>query len=322
MQGRDTRIMALSIHFVGIDVAKEWLDVWFEAEKRLERFTNDAAGWAALLARSDLLGPRSGVRFAFEASGGYERGLRNALVEAGCGVARVNPLRVRLYARGIGRTAKNDRIDARVIARFAAAVEFHPEVVNPARERLAELVTHRRRLIDDRTALSNQLGAVRDTELRVQIRQRLAQIERHIDKTDVLLRGVLGTVPEMAEKIRVMKTLVGIKDITANTLAALLPELGKLNRRAIAALAGLAPFDRDSGTMRGKRCISGGRASVRTALYMAARAAARSKSSLGAFYARLIADGKTPKVATVALMRKMLVTLNAMLRDNKPWKLA
>jgi len=312
--------MALLIQFVGIDVAKEWLDVWFEAQKRLERFSNDPGGWVALLAFVDGLGPRSGYCFAFEASGGYERGVRDALIEAGCGVTRVNPLRVRLYARSIGRVAKNDRIDARVIARFAAAVEFHPEVLDPARERLAELVTHRRRLIDDRTALSNQLGTVRGADLRRQISQRLAQIARHIVKTDALLQEKLGTIPAMVERVRLMKTLAGVKDVTANALVALLPELGKLNRRAIAALVGLAPFDRDSGKMKGKRSICGGRAGVRVALYMAARAAASSKSPLGAFYARLIADGKTPKVATVALMRKMLTTLNAMLRDGHVWK--
>lgn len=312
--------MALSIHFVGIDVAKEWLDVWFEAEKCLERFTNDPAGWAALLAFADHLGPCSGFCFAFEASGGYERGLRAALIEAGCQVTRVNPLRVRLYARGIGRTAKNDRIDARVIARFAAAVEFHPEILDPARERLAELVMHRRRLIDDRTALGNQLGTVQGTDLRSQIRQRLAQIERHITKTDALIEEVLGALPEALGKVNLMKTLAGVKDITANTLTALLPELGKLDRRAIAALVGLAPFDRDSGKMKGRRCIGGGRAPVRIVLYMAARAAALSKSPLGDYYKRLIAEGKKPKVATVALMRKILVTLNAMLRDGEPWK--
>lgn len=312
--------MALLIHFVGIDVAKEWLDVWFEAEKRLERFTNDPAGWAALLAMADLLGARSGFCFAFEASGGYERGLRGALIEAGCQVTRVNPLRVRLYARGIGRTAKNDRIDARVIARFATAVEFRPEILDPARERLAELIMHRRRLIDDRTALGNQLGTVQGVDLRSQIRQRFAQIERHITKTDALIGEALGVIPEELERVRLMKTLAGVKDITANTLAALLPELGKLNRRAIAALAGLAPFDHDSGKMKGKRCIRGGRGTVRTALYMAARAAALSKSPLGDFYRRLIDEGKMPKVATVALMRKILITLNAILRDGEPWK--
>lgn len=312
--------MALSIHFVGIDVAKEWLDVWCEALKRLERFSNDAAGWAALLALVEPLGPRAGICFAFEASGGYEQGLRAALSDAGCVVMRLNPLRVRLYARGIGRTAKNDRIDAKVIARFAAAIELNPDVLDPARERLAELVTHRRRLIDDRTALSNQLGTVRSADLRVQIRLRLAQIERQVAKTEALIREAIGAEPAFVEKVRLLKTLAGVKDVTANALVALLPELGALNRRAIAALAGLAPFDHDSGKMKGKRCISGGRAAVRTALYMAARAAALSKTTLGAYYAKLIADGKEPKVATVALMRKMLTTLNAMLRDGQPWK--
>ena len=313
--------MALSIQFVGIDVAKNWLDVWVEALKRYERFSNDAQGWVLLMMMLDGLGPRSGISIAFEASGGYERALRSTLLEARYAVFRVNPLRVRLYARSLGRNAKNDRIDARTIARFAAAIEAHPEILDPQRERLAELVLHRRRLVDDRTALTNQLGTVQSIDLRTQFRQRLAQIERHITKTELLIHNLVDASPVLVQKIRLMKTLAGVKGITAASLAALLPELGTLDRRAIAALVGLAPFDHDSGRMKGKRCISGGRASVRIVLYMAARAAARSKSSLGAFYAKLIADGKTPKVATVALMRKMLVTLNAMLRDGQPWKL-
>jgi transposase len=312
--------MALSIQFVGIDVSKDWLDVWCETFKRLERFSNDAHGWNALLGLAQDLGPAAGVRFAFEASGGYERGLRKALCEAGYSVLRLNPLRVRLYARGIGRTAKNDRIDARVIARFAAAVELQADVLDPNRERLAELVMHRRRLVDDRTALSNQLGTTQSADLRGQIRLRLMQIERLITKTEALIKDTIGAAPALIEKARLLKTLVGVKDVTANALIALLPELGTLNRRAIAALAGLAPFDHDSGKMKGRRCISGGRTDVRTALYMAARSAALSKSTLGAFYKRLIAEGKPPKTATVALMRKMLTTLNAMLRDSQPWK--
>ena len=312
--------MALSIQFVGIDVSKEWLDVWFEALKRPERFSNDILGWGSLLALAESLGPPADIRFAFEASGGYERGLRKILHEAGYSVLRLNPLRVRLYARGIGRSAKNDRIDARVIARFAAAVELQPDILDPVRERLAELVMHRRRLVDDRTALGNQLDTTQSPDLRSQIRLRLAQIERHIAKTETLIKDAIGAAPALSEKARLLKTLIGVKDVTANALIALLPELGTLNRRAIAALAGLAPFDHDSGKMKGQRCISGGRCSVRTVLYMAARSAALSKSTLGAFYKRLISDGKTPKVATVALMRKMLTTLNAMIRDGQPWK--
>src|SRR5882757_8473677 len=150
MQGRDTRIMALHLTFVGIDVSKDWLDLWLAPLKRFERTSNDAAGWAAVIALVKPLGIEAGVVVAFEATGGYEQGLRQVLLEAGFEVRRLNPLRVRLYAKSLGRNAKNDRIDARVIARYAEAADTMPETLDPARERLAELVAHRRRLIDER----------------------------------------------------------------------------------------------------------------------------------------------------------------------------
>ena len=312
--------MALELIFVGIDVSKDWLDVWLAPLKRLERISNDAAGWAALIGLLRSVGDQAGIVVAFEATGGYELGLRQSVLEAGFDARRLNPLRVRLYARSLGRYAKNDRIDARLIARYAEAADTTPDILDPAREHLAELVSHRRRLVDERVAVGNQLGTLRSALLQAQNRRRLTLIERQIEETDALILAAIAEVPSFRAKIQLLKTLKGIKDITARTLVALLPELGRLSRRAIAALVGLAPFDHDSGKFSGTRSIAGGRAAVRTALYMAARAAARSKSPLGAFYKRLIAAGKPPKVATVALMRKMLVTLNAMIRDNEPWK--
>lgn len=312
--------MALPLTFVGIDVAKDWLDLWLAPVKRFERTSNDAVGWAAAIDLMKSLGQVAGIVVAFEASGGYERGLRQALLEAGLEVRRLNPLRVRLYARSLGRNAKNDRIDARIIARYAAAADITPEILDPAREHLAELVSHRRRLIDERTAVSNQTNMLRCPRLQAHNRKRLALIGRQIEETDALILETIAQRPALAAKAELLKTLKGVKDITAMTLVALLPELGRINRRAVAALVGLAPFDHDSGKFKGTRSIAGGRSPVRTALYMAARAAARSKSPLGRFYQRLIAAGKTPKVATVALMRKMLVTLNAMVRDSQPWK--
>ena len=312
--------MALQRIFVGIDVSKDWLDLWLEPPKRFERVSNDAAGWAAILGLLNALGAAAGLVVAFEATGGYERGLRQALLEAGFEVRRLNPLRVRLYAKSLGRNAKNDRIDARVIARYAEAADTMPETLDPARERLAELVSHRRRLIDERVALGNQTAILGCRLLQTQNRKRLALIARHVDQTDALIREAVGQLPSLLAKLELLKTLKGVKDVTAIALLALLPELGRITRRTIAALVGLAPFDHDSGKLKGARAIAGGRTPVRTALYMAARAAARSKSPLGDFYRRLIAAGKTPKVATVALMRKMLVTLNAMVRDNQTWK--
>lgn len=312
--------MALQLTFVGIDVSKDWLDLWLAPLKRFERAGNDAAGWAAVIGLLQSLGIEAGLVVAFEATGGYEQGLRQALLEAGFDVRRLNPLRVRLYAKSLGRNAKNDRIDARVIARYAQAADITPEILDPARERLAELVSHRRRLVDERVAVGNQTGTLRSVLLQTQNRKRLALIERQIEETDALILTATGQVPNLKAKVEMLKTLKGVKDITAMALVALLPELGRISRRAISALVGLAPFDHDSGKFKGSRSIAGGRAAVRTALYMAARAAARSKSPLGDFYKRLTAAGKPPKVATVALMRKMLVTLNAMIRDNQAWK--
>jgi transposase len=314
--------MALSIHYVGIDVSKAQLDVWDERTHRVEQFANDESGWARLLAELEQRGELTGTRVAIEATGGYENGLRRALLMAGIETVRLNPKRVRLYARSLGRNAKNDRIDARVIARYAAAADLHPEELDASRERLAELVSHRRRLVDERTAISNQTALVRIAELREQNHRRLDQITAQIAATDALMQESVDQSPELADKLRLLTTLKGVKQVTGLALIALLPELGRLNRRAIAALVGLAPFDHDSGKLKGIRCIEGGRAPVRTALYMAAKAAAKGRGYLPDYYKRLIADGKKPKVATVALMRKMLVTLNAMAREKQPWKLA
>ena len=312
--------MALSLLVVGIDVSKDWLDVWSERSRQPQRFGNDEPGWGALLAWLGAHAELSGLVVAFEATGGYERGLRQALLEAGVTVHKVNPLRVRLYARSLGRHAKNDRIDARMIARYAQAAETRPEILDPARERLAELVMHRRRLVNERVGVSNQIATMRAAALIAHHRARLALLERQIAQTDQLIDEALATAPGPGETVRRLSTLKGVKRVTAATLIALLPELGTLNRRAIAALVGLAPFDHDSGRLHGKRAIAGGRSAGRSVLYMAARAAANSKSALAAFYKRLIAQGKSAKVATVALMRKMIVILNAMMREQQDWR--
>jgi len=312
--------MALRRIFVGIDVAKDWLDLWLAPSNRFERIANGSAGWVQLVTLLEPLG--AGVVVAFEATGGYEDGLRRTLLAAGFDVRRLNPLRVRLYARSLGRNAKNDRIDARIIARYAEVADTTPEILDPARERLAELVSHRRRLVEERVAVGNQTAVLGSALLKAQNGKRLALIEQQVDQTDELIADAIGAAPDLCAKRALLMTLKGVKQVTATTLVALLPELGRITRKAIAALVGVAPFDRDSGRFSGTRSIAGGRAAVRTALYMAARAAALSKSTLGSFYKRLITAGKPPKVATVALMRKMLTTLNAILRDNKPWNFA
>lgn len=233
--------MALQRIFVGIDVSKDWLDLWLEPAKRFERVSNDAAGWAAILGVLNSLGVAAGLVVAFEATGGYERGLRQALLEAGFDVRRLNPLRVRLYAKSLGRNAKNDRIDARVIARYAEAADTMPETVDPARERLAELVAHRRRLIGERVALGNQTGILGCRLLQTQNRKRLALIARHIEQTDALIREAIGQIPSLLAKLELLKTLKGVKDVTAIALLAQLPELGGITRRATPLWSVLPP---------------------------------------------------------------------------------
>jgi transposase len=311
--------MAQTLSFVGIDVSKDMLDLWVEPFNQHQRLPNDAAGLTALRALLEQLGGAPAVVVACEASGGYERPLRTALLEAGYDLRRLNPARVRLYARSLGRNAKNDRIDARTIARYARTADTQPEVLDQQRERLAELVAHRRRLVDERVAISNADATLQQATLRAHSRARLDLLARQIVQTEALIAEAIAASPEAQQKLALLKSLKGIKDVAAATLLANLPELGRLNRRQIAALVGLAPFDHDSGRLKGSRCIAGGRSSVRNVLYMAARAAARSHSSLADTYNRLITAGKTPKVATIALMRKMIVILNAILRDGKPW---
>jgi transposase len=312
--------MPQALNFVGIDVSKLWLDVWIETTKHHHRFTNTADGHRALFDALAPLGQPGAVILACEASGGFEHDLRHAALTAGFDFRRVNAARVRLCAESLGRKAKNDRIDAQIIARYAQIADTRPEILDKAREKLAELVSHRRRLIDARVAASNQAAALRLPALLKQNKAHLALLERQIAATDKLIRDSIAEQPELDRKVRLLNSLKGIGEVTAATLLALLPELGQINRRAIAALAGLAPFDHDSGRHKGKRAIAGGRAPVRAVLYMAARAAARSHSPLKTHYEKLINAGKKPAVATIALMRKMLVTLNAILRDDQPWK--
>jgi transposase len=312
--------MTLQRKFVGIDISGEWLDLWLEPEKRYARFAHAADGLDGLVAVLRSLGPEVATTVAFEATGGCERDLRERLLECGFEVHLVNAAWVRLYARSLGQKAKNDRLDARIIARYAMTADTHPQRLDREREHLAELVSQRQWLVSERVAVTNHGRSQRDEALRAQQREHVAFLDRQIAATEALIRTALGDAPSLAAKVKLMKTLKGVKDITATVLVALLPELGTVTRHAIAALAGVAPFDHDSGTMAGKRAIAGGRAPVRTALYMAARAAALSKSPLGDVYRRHVAAGKAKKVATVALMRKMLVTLNAMLREGTSWK--
>jgi transposase len=305
---------------VGIDISKDRCDVAClpESVHVPSSVGNDARGHAALAARLKEMGPRLIV---LEATGSLHRLLVAALAAASLPVVVVNPRQVRDFARALGVLAKTDAIDAMVLARFG-------EKMNPAirplpdaeSSTLTDLLTRRHQLVELRTAESNRLGQATSPRIKASIRAVLTTIEKQIASIDDDLDDRIKRSPVWKEKEDLLTSVPGVGPLTARTLLACLPELGTISRQAIAALVGVAPFNRDSGLMRGKRTIWGGRAAVRSALYMAALVASRYNPIVKTYYAKLLAAGKPKKLALVACMRKLLVTLNAMLRTRTPWR--
>jgi transposase len=309
--------MAQMVTTAGIDVSKQWLDValWPKRDEVL-RVNRDAAGLRELTA---WLQEHNAVRVGLEASGGYEREVFDALEVQGFEVALLNPLQVRRFAQAKGRLAKNDRADARTIAHFTAVMVEAP---SPSRRReldeLSEQLNFRRQLrawIDDCT---NQLEHLRDKGLRRKTEARRLKLQAELKAHDKALAKRVAQHQEWSALAKRLCAVPGVGPVLSQTLIALLPELGKLSRRAIASLVGVAPFDNDSGQRRGNRRIQGGRAVVREVLYMATLSAKTWNPAIAAFAKRLA--GKEFKVIMVACMRKLLVILNAMLRDGADWK--
>jgi len=304
-------------HFVGIDVAKQSFDVCvFPEEKRLS-LSYDEGGLRQL--RRQL--PKEGTcLIVIEATGGYQRRLVAELAEAGHRVAVVNPRQVRDFARGLGVLAKTDRIDAAVIARFGQHVR--PRTVEKTPEKQAELeqiVVRRRQLVDLRTAESNRLETISVKSVQKSIQQVVNLLNKQIERIEKDILALLESDDDWKDKRKLLDSVPGIGPVTIASLLAELPELGFLNRQEIAALVGLAPFNRDSGRFRGKRSIWGGRASVRSVLYMAALSARRCNPIIRQFAKRLEAEGKLFKVVITACMRKLLVILNTMVKNNTHW---
>lgn len=303
--------------FVGIDVSKRTFDVAVhdvQEEPRSE--ANDEAGIARLVATLQELAPALVV---VESTGRLQMPLVGALAAVGIPVAVVNPRQVRDFAKAMGHLAKTDRIDAKILARFAHAVR--PEVrALPDEEtrELAAMVTRRRQLIDMLTAERNRLDGT-PKAVRKGIQVHVRWLERQLKQTDKDLNGKLRNSPLWREKDKLFQSVPGVGPKTSMTLLADLPELGKLNRKQIAALVGVAPFNRDSGAFKGRRAIWGGRAPVRAVLYMAAVSASSHNPVIAAFYSRLVNAGKPKKVALTACMRKLLTILNAMARTGTPW---
>jgi transposase len=302
---------------VGIDVSKERLDVAVHPSGEHFGVPNDDAGWREVIRRLKPMGARA---IGIEASGGYERGAIGALLRAGLSVRSVNAWKLRQFAKAAGLLAKNDRLDAQAIAWFVATLPCREARYDPALDQLAELVTLRRQIVDDKLRLGNQLEHLRDTSLRRLQARRIGQLDRDVAQLDRRIAEAIAATPALEARHRLLCSMPGVGPVVAATLIALLPELGSLRNRPIGALVGVVPYDFDSGKMRGLRCIFGGRAAVRRVLFMAAQAAAIWNPTLKAFKQRLLAVGKKPKVAIIAVMRKLVVTLNAMVRDNAPWQ--
>ena len=304
--------------FVGIDVSKDRLDVHLRPGGDSFTVPRDGEGIEALAARLRELAPQLVV---IEATGGFETVVAAGLAAAGLPLAVVNPRQIRDFARAVGRLAKTDPLDAAIIAHFGEAVRPEPRAVpDEAARALGELVARRRQIVEmmvaerNRRRLMTQKKAIRTVDrVLATLQAQLSDIEKEIDD------AIRGT-PAWRAAEDLLISVPGIGPKIARTLIAELPELGQLDRRSIAALAGLAPFNRDSGRMRGRRTIAGGRAPVRSALFMAVLVSIRRNMPLAQTYHRLVHAGKPPKVAIVACMRKLLGILNAILRDKTPWQ--
>ena len=306
--------------FVGIDVAKDRLDVHLRPSGEPFAVARDGKGLEELTAR---LGGSEVALVVLEATGGFEVTVAAALCAAGLPLAVVNPRQIRDFARATGRLAKTDALDAAAIAHFAEAVRPEPRSLPDEQARaLAELVARRRQIVAMMTAERNRRKRLASRRTIRSVDRVLATLQRELSKLETELRDAIRKSPAWRQAEDLLKSVPGIGDTAARTLIADLPELGTLSRRRIAALVGVVPFNRDSGKKRGKRTIAGGRANVRATLYMAALTASRHNPILKAFYQHLIAKGKTKKAALTAVMRKLLTILNAILRDKKPWKTA
>jgi transposase len=303
---------------IGIDVSKMRLDVYGLEDGRRLAVGNDAVGIAAL---ADQLGLGARDLLVMEASGGYERLPHRLLSERGLRVAIVNAARVRDFARASGCLAKTDRVDAAVIARYGAFARPAPTpLVTGARQILAELLAYRRQLTAEITARSQQLGHLTTPALRQRAAAALGRLRAERQELAQLIEQAIAADGALATTAALLQSMPGVGPVLVATLLAELPELGTLDRRQIASLVGVAPIAKDSGTRQGRRPIRGGRGVVRAPLYMAALVASRSNPTLRAVYQRLLANAKPAKLALVVLMRKMLITLNAMLRSATPWR--
>ncbi|HET9477014.1 MAG TPA: transposase [Dehalococcoidia bacterium] len=301
--------------YVGIDVSQEYLDVAVSGKKSVQRVRNDETSLETFAGHLLELRPELVV---LEASGGFERRPARTLLSASLPVAVVNPRQVREFARSQGCLAKTDAIDARILARFAEVSRPAPtKLSSEAEEQLRALELRRRQLVGIVVAERNRLSASPRTAGRIE--EHLRWLEEDVKKVEKEMQELVESDPGLQAKAAILTSVPGVGPILAVTLLSGLPELGLLNRKEIAALVGVAPLNWDSGKLRGKRAIWGGRAHIRSTLYMAALVASRCNPVIRALYQRLCAAGKPKKVALVAAMRKLLITLNTMLKNQSKW---
>jgi transposase len=303
--------------FVGIDVAKQSFDVASNRTRDVRQFIYDQHGLEQLVEHLRTLSPRLIV---MEATGGLERRLLHQLIIAGFSVSIVNPRQIRDFAKAFNQLAKTDAIDARIIASFAEVVQPRRcELPQEYEQKLQALVTRRRQVIEARVRKVNRLDRTHDDQMISMIQQAIDLYSRQLKQLNEQIEQLIDQTPALQQRAAILRSAPGIGPATTGSLIAELPELGRLNRQQIAKLVGVAPINRDSGQMRGRRTTTAGRTSVRNALYMATLVATRRNPQIAAFYQRLLSNGKSKMVALVASMRKFLTILNLMIARQTPW---
>lgn len=305
---------------IGIDVSKDHLDAHRLPDGAARRFTNTRSGLTQLIR---WIGSSGVARVVFEPTGRYHLELERRLDAAGLPVVKVNPRQAKRFVQALGVRAKTDRADAAMLARMGAALALEPQPVRPeVLQDLNDLMAARRALVKDRTAAKNRAKGLRLAILSRLNRMRLARIEADLKAIDRAILEIIEASPELRSRHEILVSIAGISEVTAAAILAMMPELGQLDRKQVASLAGLAPVTRQSGRWTGKAFIQGGRAALRQALYMPAVVACRFNPDLKAKYDQLIAAGKPAKLAITAVMRKLIVLANALIRDNRHWQAA
>jgi transposase len=319
MQGKDMlETSATGPIYGGIDVCKDRLDCIFLPTGEAFSVSNDEGGWRSLKRK---LATFEVVRIAMEATGKYHRGAARSLTASGYAVCVVQPTRARHYAEGVGQLAKTDRVDAKVLAMMAREPDLKVNrPPDPKVEELAELIQNRSAAVEQRTATQLRLGACVGKASRAELTRTIAFLDKQIERYEAALATLVESDPVMSNRVAILQSIPGIGPVIAQTLVATMNELGMLDAKQVAALAGLAPFARDSGTFSGRRRIRAGRANARRALYLGALSASRYNADLAAFYRRLLNAGKEKKLALIAVARKLLILANTLISQNRPWE--